>query len=123
MNSLLGRVDAEFPILMTDLKKGLANFADLSAATAAFIRTANKEVPEASAELKRLLSGLNATAESLSKTLRNIEQLTAKDSLFAYQVTASMREIERAAASIRQLSDYLQQHPNALIFGQREDKP
>jgi len=43
--------------------------------------------------------------------------------MFAYQVTASLREIERAAVSVRQLTDYLQQHPNALIFGQREDKP
>jgi paraquat-inducible protein B len=123
VNGLLARANAEFPALAAELKKGLANFSTLSATATTFLRTADKEVPEASAELKHLLSGLNATAGALTKTLNNIQQLTEKDSLFAYQVTASLREIERTAVSVRQLTDYLQQHPDALIFGQREDKP
>ena len=123
MSGLIAHADKEFPILIADLEKGLTNFADLTAAATTFLRTANKEMPEASAELKHLLSGLNATAETLTQTLRNIEQLTAKDSLFSYQMTTSLREIERAAVSVRQLSDYFQQHPDALIFGQREDTP
>ena len=123
LNGLLTHADAEFPALAAELKKGLANFATLSATANTFLRTADKELPEASTELKHLLSGLNTTAGTLTKTLNNIEQMTAKDSLLAYQVTASLREIEQAAVSIRQLTDYLQQHPNALVFGQREDKP
>jgi paraquat-inducible protein B len=55
--------------------------------------------------------------------LNNIEQITAKDSLLSYQVTSSLQEIEKAASSIKQLTDYLQQNPNALLFGQGEDKP
>ncbi|WP_310598679.1 MlaD family protein [Desulfobulbus sp.] len=123
VNGLLARADAEFPALAAELKKGLANFSTLSATATTFLRTADKEIPEASAELKHLLSGLNATAGALTKTLHNIQQLTEKDSMFAYQVTASLREIERTAVSVRQLTDYLQQHPDALIFGQREDNP
>jgi len=123
LNGLLTRADAEFPTLAAELKKGLANFATLSATATTLLRTADKELPPMSAELKHLLAGLNVTAGALTKTLNNIDQLTAKDSLLAYQVAASLREIERAAASIRQLTDYLQQHPNALVFGQGEDKP
>lgn len=123
LNALLGRVDAEFPALATELKKGLTNFAALSATANTLLHTADKELPGMSAELKQLLTGLNATAGSLTKTLHNIEQLTAKDSLLAYQVGGSLREIERAATSIRQLTDYLQQNPNALLFGQGEDRP
>jgi paraquat-inducible protein B len=123
LNSILGRADAEFPALAAELKKGLTNFAALSATADVFLRTADKEMPEMSAEFKRLLTGLNSTAGSLTKTLNNIEQMTAKDSNLSYQVAASMREIERAAASIRQLTDYLQQNPNALLFGQGEDAP
>lgn len=123
LNSLLARADAEFPALAAELKKGLANLSTLSATATAFLRTADKEMPEASAELKHLLSEMNATAGALTKTLNNIQRLTEKDSMFAYQVTASLREIERTAVSVRQLTDYLQQQPNALIFGQREEKP
>ena len=123
LNTLLGQADAEFPALATELKKGLTNFTALSATANTLLHTADKELPGMSVELKQLLTGLNATAGSLTKTLNNVEQLTAKDSLLAYQVAGSLREIERAAASIRQLTDYLQQKPNALLFGQGEDKP
>jgi paraquat-inducible protein B len=123
LNTLFTRADAEFPALAAELKKGLTNFAALSATANTLLRTADKELPGMSAELKQLLTGLNTTAGALAKTLHNIEQLTAKDSMLSYQFAGSLREIERAAASIRQLTDYLQQNPNALLFGQGEDKP
>lgn len=123
LTSLLGHVDNAFPELAAELKKGLTNFATLSATADTLLRSADKELPKVSTELKQLMTGLNATAGALTKTLNNIEQMTAKDSLFAYQLAGSLREIERAAASIRQLTDYLQQNPNALVFGQGEDKP
>lgn len=123
INSLLARADAEFPAVAGELKKGLTNFATLSATANTLLRTADKELPAMSAELKHLLTGLNATAEALTSTLQNLEKLTAKDSIFAYQVTTSLREIERTATSIRQLTDYLQQTPNALIFGQGKETP
>jgi paraquat-inducible protein B len=123
LSGLITRADAEFPALAAELKKGLTNFASLSATASTLLRTADKELPALSTELKQLLSGLNATATALTKTLNNVEQLTAKDSLLAYQVATSLREIEQAATSIRQLTDYLQRHPNALVFGQKEDKP
>jgi paraquat-inducible protein B len=123
INSLLARADAEFPAVAGELKKGLTNFATLSATANTLLRTADKELPAMSTELKHLLTGLNATAETLTKTLQNLEKLTAKDSIFAYQVTTSLREIERTATSIRQLTDYLQQTPNALIFGQGKETP
>ena len=123
LNTLFTQADAAFPALAAELKKGLTNFAALSATANTLLRTADKELPGMSAELKQLLTGLNTTAGALAKTLHNIEQLTAKDSMLSYQFAGSLREIERAAASIRQLTDYLQQNPNALLFGQGEDKP
>lgn len=123
LNSLITSADAAFPTVASDLKKGLANFATLSATANTLLRTADKELPALSTELKHLLTGLHSTAETLTKTLQNVEKITSKDSLFAYQVTTSLREIERAAASIRQLTDYLQQTPNALIFGPAKETP
>jgi paraquat-inducible protein B len=123
LNALLVRADAEFPAIAAELKKGLGNFAALSQTANSLLRTADKELPGLSTETKQLLASLNTTATALSKTLNNLEQLTAKDSLFGYQMRASLSEIEQAAASIRQLTDYLQQNPNALVFGQGEERP
>ena len=76
-----------------------------------------------SRDLQQMLTSLNTTANAITKTLNNIQQVTAHDSTLSYQVTNSLQEIEKAAVSIRQLTDYLQQNPNALIFGQGAGKP
>jgi paraquat-inducible protein B len=123
LDTLLANADAELPLLTAELKKALANFSTLSVTAGTFLKTADKELPPMSRELQRLLASLNGTATTLTKTLNNIEQITAKDSLLSYQVTSSLQEIEKAASSIKQLTDYLQQNPNALLFGQGEDKP
>lgn len=123
LDTLLAKADAELPGLTVELKKGLTNFSTLSVTASTFLKTADKELPPMSRDLQHLLTSLNGTATALTQTLNNIEQITAKDSLLSYQVTSSLQEIERAASSIRQLTDYLQQNPNALLFGQGEDKP
>ena len=122
LDILLGHVDNSLPGMVVELKKGLTNFAALSAKANILIGTADKELPQVSQELQQLLSSLNQTAGGAIKTMHNIEQMTAKDSDLSYQVSTSLQEIEKAAASIRQLSDFLQQYPNALFFGQGEDK-
>ena len=123
LDTLLGSADTELPVLAAELKKGLANFATLAATATGILKTADKELPPMSRDLQQLLTSLNGTAIALSKTLNNVEQLTAKDSNLSYQVASSLQEIEKAAASLRQLTEYLQQHPNALVFGQGKDKP
>jgi paraquat-inducible protein B len=123
INSLVGHADNELPGLIAEFKKGLAHFSTLSTTARTFLQTADKELQPMSREMQHMLASLNATALTLTKTLRNIEQLTAKESTLTYQVDRSLQEIEKTAASIRQLTDYLQQNPNALIFGQGEDKP
>lgn len=123
LNSLLARADGEFPAIAQELKKGLANIGTLAKTADTLLHTADSELPGLSQEFKQLLTGLTSTAATLTKALTNLEQMTAKDSLLTYQLGVSLQEIERAAVSIRQLTDYLQQNPNALVFGQEEGKP
>lgn len=123
LDTLLAHADTELPGLTVDLKKGLANFSTLATTATSILRTADKELPLMSRDLQQLLTNLNGTATALTKTLNNIEQLTAKDSTLTYQAASSLQEIEKAASSIRQLTEYLQQNPNALVFGQGKDKP
>lgn len=122
-NSLVTRINTEFPAAAAEVHSGLTSFTTLADTATSLLRTTGKELPPISAELKKLLTELNSTAGVLTKALKNIEQLTAEDSLLAYQLGTSLREIEQAALSVRHLSDYLQQTPNALIFGQAKETP
>ncbi len=121
LDTLLGKADVNLPVLSSELKQGLSNFSTLAATATAFLQTADKELSPMSRDLQQLLTSLNTTAISITQTLNNIKQLTAKDSDFSYQISSSLEEIEKAAASARQLTEYLQQHPNALLFGQGEN--
>ena len=122
MDSLLAHTDAELPGLVSELKKAATQYTTLAETADHLLRSVDKELPKTSEELHQLLASLSTTANGLTRTLANLEQLTAKDSDLSFQLTGSLRAIELAAASVRDLADFLQQHPNALVFGQGEDK-
>lgn len=123
LNTLVTHVDEEFPAIVTELKTGLAKLSQVADAANSLLHKADKGLPGLSDEVKQLLIGLNTAAGALTRTLDNLQQMTAKDSLLTYQVEASLREIEQAAVSIREITDFLQQNPNALVFGSKEEKP
>jgi paraquat-inducible protein B len=113
----------ELPLLSAELKKGLTAIISLADTTEIFLHTLTEETILTSRDLRQMLISLNTAARSLEETINNIGQLTAKDSLFMYQAGNALRELEATASSVRQLSEYLQRYPNALILGQGEDKP
>jgi paraquat-inducible protein B len=50
-------------------------------------------------------------------------QVLSRDAPVQLDLRETLREVSRAAQSLRVLGDYLEQHPESLIRGKREDKP
>ncbi|MDD2462408.1 MAG: MlaD family protein [Desulfobulbus sp.] len=123
LNTLLAHVDQQFPEIAAELKKGLSKISQVADSANGLLKNADKRLPHLNDEVRQLLTGLNTAAASLTRTLDNLQQMTDKDSLFVYQMEASLREIEQAAVSIKEVSNFLQQNPNALVFGSKEEKP
>ena len=122
LDILLGNMDENLPSVFGELKVGLTNIATLSATATTLLKTTDKEIPAISRDLQKLLTSLDQAAGAAVQSLNHIDQLTAKDSNFSFQVMASLQEVEKAAVSLKQLTEYLQQNPNALLFGQEDDK-
>nr|WP_321464534.1 MlaD family protein [uncultured Desulfobulbus sp.] len=120
LNSLLTNADKELPQLIAELKKSLAKISQAADSAGKLLVKADRELPALKGEISTLLSGLTKASATLGKTLSNLQQLTDQDSRVVYQVEATLREVERAAASVREITDYLQQNPNALVFGPKE---
>lgn len=60
----------------------------------------------------------------LRKSLVSLERTIAQDAPLQQDMRETLREVSRAAASLRALTDYLEQHPEALIRGRpEEEKP
>lgn len=59
----------------------------------------------------------------LRRTLAEVDRVLAQDSPLQDELRSTLREVSRAAASLRVLTDYLEQHPDSVIRGKPEDKP
>ena len=64
-----------------------------------------------------LAPALSATLEDAGRVLQNAERLLSPDAPAAHELSRALRELADAARSLRVMADYLEQHPEALIYG------
>ena len=69
------------------------------------------------------LPELKNTLQGAQKTLGNADTLFAPDSQLQQGLGGSLQELQRAARSLRVLTDYLGDHPDALLRGRRANDP
>ena len=82
-----------------------------------------KSLNPAVGDLKPTLDQARAALTNLQKSTAQLDQLLKSDSNFRYQLDSSLSEIGAAAAAVQQLADFLQRHPNSLLFGRKPAKP
>jgi paraquat-inducible protein B len=82
-------------------------------------------VPEARSvlvETRRSIDDLGKTLREARSTLGSANQTLSSDGPLQVNMRETLVEVSRAAQSLRVLSDYLEQHPESIIRGKREDK-
>jgi len=79
------------------------------------VRDVNQLVPEVS----KILGTLQGTLEETKTTISSIEGTAGPNSVLVYKLTETLEEVSNTARSLRNLTDYLQQHPEALIRGKK----
>jgi paraquat-inducible protein B len=82
-----------------------------------------KNLNPAVADLKPTLDQAKVALTNLQKSTLELDQILKPESTFRYQLDSSLSEISAAASSIQQLSDFLQRHPNSLLFGRKPATP
>jgi paraquat-inducible protein B len=68
----------------------------------------------------RVETELKATLLQAEETLLAVEQMLSADSEFTQESTRALRNVADAASRIRALADFLERHPDALIYGKGE---
>ena len=66
---------------------------------------------------------VRATMEETRKTLAAARQALASDAPLQQDLRETLRELGRAAQSLRVLTDYLERNPESLVRGKQEEKP
>jgi paraquat-inducible protein B len=65
---------------------------------------------------------ISSTLEQAQKTLISVEGTLGQDSPLQYEMRQAIMELGEAARSVRILVDYLERHPNALLYGKGKAK-
>lgn len=122
LESILATIDRHLPGLLDGGRLAMEDMAATMEEAHKTLTDARRELQPMGTELRRLLQTLHTSSEELNRTLANLERLSASDSSLNYQLHNTLQEMEGAAGSIRELSDYLRRNPNALIFGADKEK-
>ncbi len=81
----------------------------------ALLKSANSTI--GGPQTKQAIASLNASLKSLEATLNMLNQNYGNDSDFQQGLGQLMQQANGTLGSIKQLSDYLDRHPNALLLG------
>jgi paraquat-inducible protein B len=88
------------------------------------IRTVNKQVEPLGPSIEKTFDGIEKTIKSAEatlnaahKTIEGIDETVGEGSTVAYELEKTLGEVRSLARSIRDLTDYLERHPEALLRG------
>lgn len=137
LTSLLGKVERiPFDQLSGDLHEMLQAarqtidqfpVRDLSQDLQATMRTATgtmRQIDALAANFNSQTTPAITTAlEQLGATMAELESSLGGDSPANYQLRQTLREMSMAVRSMRSLTDYLERHPESLLFGKEKEQP
>ncbi len=74
-------------------------------------------------QIKPLIQSLRATADAAQQAAQSAGSTLGPDGALATQLPGLMQQLSEAARSIRELADFLDRHPEALLRGRQEAAP
>jgi paraquat-inducible protein B len=83
-------------------------------------QTVNAQTLALAASLSQTATGALQAIERLRETLTVAQQLVTPSAPVGYELVKTLREFSETARSLRMLANYLERHPNALVFGRQE---
>jgi paraquat-inducible protein B len=82
-------------------------------------QTFDHQVLELTAGLVKTIAAALNTLEQMRQTLASTQQLITPNAPVGYELLKTLRELSEAARALRGLADYLERHPNAVLFGRQ----
>jgi paraquat-inducible protein B len=117
LNEFVNREDVQQ--LGASLKQALEDVSAAASEASALFRNADDDIDTVVADLQPVLEGLGETLKSAEATLDAARLQLRGDSEQVYQLQSTLREVEGAAAALREFFDYLERNPEALIRGKQ----
>jgi len=81
------------------------------------LNTVNRQVPPLSNSLQKTSLSADAAAKQATATLGTVQTTIEPNSPINYQAVQTLQDVSAAAHSIKELADYLQRNPSAIVRG------
>ena len=117
LNSLVN--DSDVQQLGSSFAQALDEVSAAATDASRLFKSADAEIVALGGDIGPVLRELTATLEAAEGTLEAARLQLRGDSAQVYQLQATLREVEGAAAALREFFDYLERNPEALIKGKQ----
>jgi phospholipid/cholesterol/gamma-HCH transport system substrate-binding protein len=107
---LITHIDNKVDPLAASLESMLAD-------TRKLLRRVDGQVEPLSASTKQALVSVQTAMEQAEAAMASVQNITGETSPVYNDLSTALGEISKAARSLRVLTDYLQRHPDSLIYG------
>ncbi len=112
---LITKVDGQVDPLARDVKKITKNFDKLA-------KEVDSKIKGLSASLEKTLSGFDKTLSGVDKTLTSARGVMSPDAPLVVDMENTLKELSAVSRSVRELADYMEEHPESLIRGKKKPK-
>lgn len=114
-----------FDALGADLQRSLKQLDATAQTLDRSLASADKVIKrldtEIAPEARAALAELRRTLAAAERTLGNADRTLGSDAPVQHELRDALREVTRAAESMRALADYLERHPEAILRGRRQE--
>jgi paraquat-inducible protein B len=100
-----------------DLAEGIDKFNDTMKELELLVRNVKDQVDPLSGELQKTLVAAQTTAVQMEKTLSNSAAITSDGSPLMHELLQATNELKEASRNMGALAEYLERHPESIIFG------
>jgi paraquat-inducible protein B len=113
-HKLIINVNGKVDPLTKNVNKTVKDFGRLS-------NTLDARVKELSASLNKTLAGMNTTLSGFDKTMTSVRGVISPNSPLVFDLENSLQQIGRMSEALRELADYLEEHPSSVIRGKKKN--
>ncbi len=113
--TMLRTINSRLGPIVTNVRETTDNLKSFSARADKAL-TGDNGIP---CQVGQTLDSARKTMQQAEKTLASIDAKTSEDSALMNDVSRTLEELSRAARSVRILGEYLEQHPDAAIWGKK----
>jgi phospholipid/cholesterol/gamma-HCH transport system substrate-binding protein len=117
LNSILSKIDNNASPILEKIESSLEQIDDLATNADQVVTSIDARLPPLIDEVATFIAHFDTTLLLADQVLHQAGKTLKPSSPLYFRLTEAIRQIEKTAGSIEDLSDFLYRHPNALILG------